>query len=156
MLSKVFMLCLCFGLTFSVGLAYAQTEYDEPVVQEGDQVLLTAALANTEDNVFALLPNLENVALLQTLQQLAATKTVYLVIPEAARGNLARSLVAAGVKVKTLPTAPAEGLLIIDYRVTIDGPLLGGQGTARLVDNGSTNLYLVYQASLGWQGATPY
>ena len=115
-----------------------------------------ATLANTKDNVFALLPSLDNTQLVQALQQLAASKPVLLVIPEAAKGNLARSLLASGISLRTIPQVPAEGLIIVDYQITIDGPLLVGQGTARIVDHGSANLYLVYQGKLGWQGATPY
>ncbi len=143
------------ALVLALGFALAQTTYDELLVQDVDLTTVLGAIAATKDNAFVLLPNLDATATIEALVRLASSKTVYLIIPEASRGNYARNLLASGVKIKTIPGEIPAGVIVIDYQSVISGDLTG-QGDARIIRSGSDELLVVNQLRAAWQAATPY
>jgi hypothetical protein len=150
------------ALVLAAGLALAQstlpapgtpTAYDQPVIESADLPTVLATLAAAQDNVFALLPDLDT-PVTQALSQLATRKTVYLIIPAASHGHAARDLLAAGVNVRTIPGDLPAGVIVVDYQTVIAGDLGGGE--ARIIRSGSDELLLVQQLRAAWQAATPY
>lgn len=142
--------------TLCLGLAAAQTRYDTPIARtttDFQEVLTT--LASAESTLFITLPSLETSELALVLEERArAGVTVYAVIAENGKGNVARNLINAGVQIKTMPNIDRT-LAVSDYATLVAGDLLLGQGEATIVDT-SSDLQIVRQLAALWQSAAPY
>ena len=147
-----------FTLLLCLGLALAQTPYDEPIQQAvTDPAALVSAVDRAQEHVFVVSPALATPGLADALAN-AITRgvRVYLVVArsEAYPADVT-ALANRGVEVRTL-SALAEGVMVVDYRYLFEGGLVSGSDKpSQYLDIDAFGSSFIAQFRALWQAAAP-